>query len=76
MFGFHFRKRPSVTLSVAYEVKWHDPWEPFYIAPTEVIKYDERFKQVGKQFVFSLARGGLFLPVDSLTLIFIELYTL
>ena len=34
-------------LEVGYEVEWRDPWEPFYIAPNSVPKYDERFKQYG-----------------------------
>ena len=34
-------------LQVSYEVKWQDPWEPFYIAPRNVPVFDERFKQYG-----------------------------
>lgn len=34
-------------LRVSYEVKWQDPWEPFYIAPRTVPVFDERFKQYG-----------------------------
>ena len=34
-------------IKVAYEVEWKDPWEPFYIGPKNVPKYDERFKQYG-----------------------------
>ncbi|XP_076034758.1 beta-1,4-glucuronyltransferase 1-like isoform X2 [Oratosquilla oratoria] len=30
-----------------YEVLWRDPWEPFYIAPTDIPHYDERFRQYG-----------------------------
>ncbi|XP_042860065.1 beta-1,4-glucuronyltransferase 1-like [Penaeus japonicus] len=30
-----------------YEVLWQDPWEPFYIARTNVPFYDERFRQYG-----------------------------
>lgn len=34
-------------LQVSYDVKWQDPWEPFYIAPRNVPVFDERFKQYG-----------------------------
>ena len=31
-----------------YAAVWHDPWEPFYIAPTATLpRFDERFKQYG-----------------------------
>ncbi len=33
-------------LSVGYQVEWHDPWEPFFIAEKKGVHYDERFKQV------------------------------
>ena len=39
-------KRES-ELRISYEVEWHDPWEPFYIAPRTVPVFDERFKQYG-----------------------------
>ena len=32
-------------LQLAYTVDWKDPWEPFYIGPNGVPRYDERFKQ-------------------------------
>ena len=34
-------------LYVAYEVKWIDPWEPFFIAPRTMPLFDERFQQYG-----------------------------
>ena len=34
------------SINVGYEVKWKDPWEPFFIAPRASADYDERFKQV------------------------------
>lgn len=37
----------SPKLSVSFEVAWHDPWEPFYIAHNSVPMYDERFRQYG-----------------------------
>ena len=37
----------SVALSIGYEVEWKDPWEPFYIGPKSIPRYDERFKQYG-----------------------------
>lgn len=37
----------ATEIKVAYEVEWKDPWEPFYIGPTNVPNYDERFKQYG-----------------------------
>ena len=37
----------SASLSVGYEVEWKDPWEPFYIGPKSIPRYDERFKQYG-----------------------------
>lgn len=30
-----------------YKVKWHDPWEPFFISRIDAPKYDERFRQYG-----------------------------
>ena len=39
-------KRES-ELRISYEIEWHDPWEPFYIAPRTVPVFDERFKQYG-----------------------------
>jgi hypothetical protein len=33
-------------MDVAYEIKWQDPWEPFFISPRSAPGYDERFKQV------------------------------
>ncbi len=38
---------PEGALQVAYEVEWKDPWEPFYIGPNTVPRYDTRFKQYG-----------------------------
>lgn len=37
----------SPKLAVAFEVSWHDPWEPFYISHNSVPMYDERFRQYG-----------------------------
>ncbi len=37
----------SSALSMAYEVQWKDPWEPFYIGPKSMPAYDERFRQYG-----------------------------
>ena len=37
----------DVTMRVAYDVAWKDPWEPFYLAPASIPHYDERFKQYG-----------------------------
>ncbi|KAM9833814.1 beta-1,4-glucuronyltransferase 1 [Syngnathus typhle] len=34
-------------LEVAYTLTWVDPWEPFYIGPSNVPLYDENFKQYG-----------------------------
>ena len=31
----------------AYERFWRDPWEPFFITHSDVIDYDERFRQYG-----------------------------
>lgn len=55
-----------------YRASWHEPWEPFYIAETEIIpKFDERFRQYGFNrisqvcamhmagFEFAVLRGGL-----------------
>ena len=33
-------------MNVGYEVKWKDPWEPFFITSSSAVDYDERFKQV------------------------------
>ena len=33
-------------VDVGYEIKWRDPWEPFFISPRTAPDYDERFKQV------------------------------
>jgi len=37
----------TADLAVSFEAEWKDPWEPFYIAPRTVARYDERFKQYG-----------------------------
>lgn len=37
----------SDSLQIGYEVKWKDPWEPFYVVPKSAPKYDERFRQYG-----------------------------
>lgn len=37
----------SDLLRVGYEVKWKDPWEPFYVQPKMSPRYDERFVQYG-----------------------------
>ena len=34
-------------MAVGFEATWHDPWEPFYITPLTIPRYDERFKQYG-----------------------------
>ncbi len=53
----------SAGLSIGYEVEWKDPWEPFYIGPRSVPRYDERFKQYGfnrisqVQSVFDIFHG-------------------
>lgn len=39
--------RDTGPLDVAYTLAWVDPWEPFYIGPSSVPLYDERFKQYG-----------------------------
>ncbi|CAH1792298.1 unnamed protein product [Owenia fusiformis] len=35
------------SVTVAYEIEWKDPWEPFYITRKTIPVYDERFKQYG-----------------------------
>ena len=33
---------------IGYEATWHDPWEPFYIAQTDLVpRHDERFQNYG-----------------------------
>lgn len=34
-------------IDILFEVRWHDPWEPFYISKNNVPFYDERFRQYG-----------------------------
>ncbi|XP_055487831.1 beta-1,4-glucuronyltransferase 1 [Leucoraja erinacea] len=38
---------PGPDLRVAYTLSWTDPWEPFYVGPSNVPPYDERFEQYG-----------------------------
>ncbi|XP_032871305.1 LOW QUALITY PROTEIN: beta-1,4-glucuronyltransferase 1 [Amblyraja radiata] len=38
---------PAPDLRVAYTLSWTDPWEPFYVGPSTVPPYDERFEQYG-----------------------------
>lgn len=42
-----WRRSKSAEISIAYKVDWQDPWEPFFIAETKSVVYDERFKQYG-----------------------------
>ena len=34
-------------MSVAMEIDWQYPWEPFFIAPRRMPLFDERFVQYG-----------------------------
>ena len=42
-------------VDVGYEIKWRDPWEPFFISPRTAPDYDERFKQVRTSIHSSLS---------------------
>ncbi|CAB3996446.1 Hypothetical predicted protein [Paramuricea clavata] len=42
-----WRSLAGEDMDVGYEIKWQDPWEPFFISPRSAPDYDERFKQYG-----------------------------
>nr|XP_033810318.1 beta-1,4-glucuronyltransferase 1 [Geotrypetes seraphini] len=63
--------KPS--LQVAYTMEWKDPWEPFYIGPSSVPAYDERFKQYGFNRISQACElhvsGHTFLVLDNAFLV-------
>jgi len=44
----NYERWKSITeKNIFYQVEWHEPYEPFYIASKRYIRYDERFEQYG-----------------------------